>query len=315
LGLYYVNRLSFHEVERLVERISGHRLACEQTLWNWALHKAVELDAALAQEVTAGQDLPAPQIASSVDIYAPAAEEVLVLTDAIGVKAQKPTRDKPGGAPTLKEAKRHDTDVLLLERPDGDFVYLAGSTDGALSLVDVVAARLRKEWGQRQTALPVVALTDGARCIRLDLTALFGSDVTIILDWYHLQKRVYEHLAMMAHSKTERESWERTVLGYLWRGQVSEALGFVREVSARNEKKQSELVGYLEKHAGEIIDYERRRTAGKWVGSGCMEKAVDQVIGLRQKKKGMSWSKQGSQTLAALRIAELNGQWEQLFAA
>ena len=149
----------------------------------------------------------------------------------------------------------------------------------------------------------------------MDLTALFGPEVTIILDWYHLETRVYEHLAMMAHSKTEREGWERTVLGALWRGQVGEALAFVSALSVRNEKKQSELVGYLEKHAGEIIDYERRRAAGKWIGSGCMEKAVDRVIGIRQKKKGMSWSKQGSQTLAALKMAELNGQWEQLFAA
>lgn len=315
LGLYYVNRLSFHEVAGLIERVSGQRLVCEQTLWNWALQKVVKRDTRLAQEVKACQNLPCPQIATDLDLYASEAEEVLVLTDAIGVKAQKPTRDKPGTPPTPKEAKRHDTDVLLLERPDGDFVYLAGSTDGAVSLVDVVGARVRKEWGKRQTPLPVVALTDGARSIRLDLTALFGPEVTIILDWYHLEKRGYEHLAMMAHSKTEREGWERTVLGALWRGDVAEALAFVGSLSVRNEKKQLELVGYLEKHAGEIIDYERRRAAGKWIGSGCMEKAVDQVIGVRQKKKGMSWSKQGSQTLAALKIAELNGQWEQLFAA
>lgn len=74
-------------------------------------------------------------------------------------------------------------------------------------------------------------------------------------------------------------------------------------------------MGYLEKHAGEIIDYSRRSATGKWVGSGRMEKAVDQVIGMRQKKKGMSWSQQGSRTLAALKMAELNGEWEQLFAA
>jgi hypothetical protein len=120
---------------------------------------------------------------------------------------------------------------------------------------------------------------------------------------------------MMTHSKTERQGWERMVLGCLWRGQVTEALSFVRDLPVRNEKKQSELVGYLDKHAGEIIDDERRRAAGKWVGSEGMEKAVDQVIGMRQKQKGMSWSKQGSQTLAALKIAELNEQWEQLFAA
>src|SRR5579862_2939840 len=89
LGLYYVNRMSFHEVQGLVQRVSGQRLVCEQTLWNWALHKAVGLDMRLAQEVAACQKLPAPEIATSVDVYASEAEEVLVLTDAIGVKAQK----------------------------------------------------------------------------------------------------------------------------------------------------------------------------------------------------------------------------------
>lgn len=162
---------------------------------------------------------------------------------------------------------------------------------------------------------PVVALTDGARPIGLDLLALFGEGVTILLDWYHLEKRVYPHLSMRAHSKSERESWEKAVLGFLWQGQVSQALSFLWGLSPRNAEALSELIGYLEKHAAEILDYEGRCAAGKWVGSGRMEKAVDQVIGMRQKKKGMSWSEQGSRTLAQLKIAELNGQWDQLFAA
>ena len=83
----------------------------------------------------------------------------------------------------------------------------------------------------------------------------------------------------------------------------------------RNEGKRAELLGYLEKHSVEIIDYGRRSATGKWIGSGCMEKAVDQVIGMRQKKKGMSWTKQGSRTLAQLKVAELNGEWQHLFAA
>lgn len=315
LGLYYVNRLSFHEVEGLVERVSGACLVCEQTLWNWAQRKVETLDARLVAEVRACQKLPAPVVADTLDLYDAKAEEVLVLTDAIGVKAQKPTRDKPGATPTKKQAKRHDTSVLLLQKPGGDFHYLMGSTDKAVSLVEVAEARVRREWRGRATPLPVVALTDGARPIRLDLLALFGAGVTILLDWYHLEKRVYQHLSMSAHSKSERESWEKAVLGFLWQGQVSQALSFLWGLSPRNAEALSELIGYLEKHAGEIIDYERRSAAGKWVGSGRMEKAVDQVIGMRQKKKGMSWSEQGSRTLAQLKIAELNGQWDQLFAA
>jgi hypothetical protein len=315
LGLYYVNRISFHEVESLVERVTGQRLVCEQTLWNWALQKAVVLDTQLAKEVADCQKLPFPKLAPSVDIYSAEAEEVLVLTDAIGVKAQKPTRDKPGCAHTSKKEKRHDTDVLLLECPSGEFAYLAGSTDKAVSLVEVSDARVRKEWGSCPTPLPLVALTDGASSIRSDLTALFGANVTIILDWYHLEKRVYQHLSMSAHSQSERESWEKQVLGFLWHGKTEEAVAFLRSVSARNPQRIDELVGYLEKHASEIIDYGRRAATGKWIGSGRMEKAVDQVIGMRQKKKGMSWTKQGSQTLAALKIVELNGEWQELFAA
>ena len=315
LGLYYLNRMSFQEVQGLVERVSGKRLVCQQTLWNWALQKALVLDKRLETEVAACQKLPFPEIATALDLYSSEAEEVLVLTDAIGVKSQKPTREKPGEVPVPKEAKRHDTDVLLLERPDGEFVYVMGSTDASVSLVSVTEARVRREWGKRETPLPVVALTDGARSIRLDLMAVFGPLVTIILDWYHLEKRVYENLAMMAHSKREREEWERSMLGFLWQGEVAAALGFVRGLTVRNDLKRAELVGYLEKHASEIIDYGRRSATGKWVGSGRMEKAVDQVIGMRQKKKGMSWTEQGSRTLAQLKIAELNGEWETLFAA
>jgi hypothetical protein len=305
--------MSFHEVAGLLARVCGAPLLCEQTLWNWAQSKVEILDAQLAEQVQAAKELASPTIAETVDLYDIAAEEVLVLTDAIGVKAQKPTRD--GEPPTAKQAKRHDTDVLLLEKPEGDFVYLMGTTDHTISLVDLAQASVRQTWGQRQTPLPVVALTDGARKIRLDLLALFGEKVTIILDWYHLEKRVYQNLSMCAHSRSEREAWEQKVLGFLWHGQVTEALGFLTALSSRNPTALADLVGYVQKHAAEIIDYERRAATGKVLGSGRMEKAVDQVIGMRQKKKGMSWTLQGSQTLAQLKIAELNGRWEQLFAA
>jgi hypothetical protein len=77
----------------------------------------------------------------------------------------------------------------------------------------------------------------------------------------------------------------------------------------------SELVTYLEKHACEIIDYERRAKTGKVIGgSGRMEKAVDQAVGMGQEKKGMSWSETGSHALALLKVVELNGEWDELWA-
>ena len=78
-------------------------------------------------------------------------------------------------------------------------------------------------------------------------------------------------------------------------------------------KKSDELLTYLSKHRGEIINYERRQQAGKPIGSGRMEKGVDLVIGHRQKHKGMSWRSLGSKALAILKVVELNGQWQQLW--
>jgi hypothetical protein len=286
---------------------------CAQTLTNWVERKAAQIDACLQEEVAANASLPLPPLAEQVDLYDKAVKEVLVLTDGICVKAQKPTHQRAGQPRAQKPYKRHDTHVMLFERCDGQFRYLCGSTDQKVSLSDVAGAYLRGEWAEPHAPLCVVALTDGAHKIRQDLAAVFGSCVTIILDWYHLTKRVYQHLSMVAHSMSEREAFQQKVLGFLWQGQTKQALAFLSGLSARNQKALSELVVYLQKHQVEIIDYARRQAIGKPIGSGRMEKAVDQVIGMRQKKKGMSWSRQGSQALALLKMAELNGQWQQLW--
>jgi len=199
--------------------------------------------------------------------------------------------------------------VLLLPRRDGSEHLLCEGVSGSWSLVEAGRDFLRREWsGQR---LSVLALTDGAKTIRSDLSALFGSGVRVVLDWYHLAKRVYENLSMAAHSMQERQEWERSVLSLLWRGRTSAALSFLSGLTPRNGKALTDLVGYLDKHASEIIDYERRQESGKPIGSGRMEKGVDQVIGARQKGKGMSWSQVGSRALALLKVAELNARARQ----
>jgi len=50
--------------------------------------------------------------------------------------------------------------------------------------------------------------------------------------------------------------------------------GLSQEVRVRNPEKWSELIGYLEKHQSEIINYNRRRLVGKTIGSGRMEKVT-----------------------------------------
>ncbi len=271
----------------------------------------------MQQEIAMTACLPDPMLAPALSdsaLYDPAVEEFCVLTDGqvktsfhrIGVKSQKPTRQKAGQFPVPKEQKRHDTDVMLLPRPEGGWHYVCEGVSATWGLVEAARSYLPRSFGGREQPLCVVALTDGARVIRQDLATLFGGNVRVVLDWYHLAKRVYEMLSMVAHGKQEREAWEQVMLSHLWRGRVEEALAFLSGVTARNGKALADLRVYLNKHAEEIIDYEARRAAGKWIGSGRMEKAVDQVIGTRQKDKGMSWTLCGSRALALLKVAELN---------
>jgi hypothetical protein len=301
---WLVNRLSFDDCAALCQRFQGERSKSADSLWRFVQEQAQKEDQQVAAEIESTSMLAFPTCVPVADVYAEAGEEFVVFTDGIGVKAQKPTREKTGQTRKSKTTKRHETDVLQLPRPDGSYAYLCEGVSGLWSLVEAARAFLCRTW--TGACLSVVAITDGARCIRDDMQALFGSGVRILLDWYHLSKRVYQDLSRAAPGKSVRQEWEQQVLNHLWRGRVAEALAFLAGVTPKNAEALSELIGYLSKHAHEIIDYERRQQAGRTIGSGQAEKAVDQVIGMRQKDRGMSWTKAGSRALALLKVAELN---------
>ena len=307
-ALFWANRLPFGAVARLLEEMSGVPVLSEDSVWRLVKHQAQALDAAQGQAIGANAEHPEPHYEAPDErcLYASESSEFVVMTDGIGVKAQKSTRQKVTQARQAKAEKRHETDVLILPRPNGEERVLCEGVSGSWSLVEAARSFLQQEWSG--AVLPVVALSDGAASIRADLAALFGQGVRIVLDWYHLEKRVYEQLSMVAHSRQERESWQKETLALLWRGEVEAARKFLSGLCPRNSKAHHDLLGYLDKHASEIIDYERRQTAGKAIGSGRMEKCVDQVVGYRQKGKGMSWTKKGSRALALLKVAELNAR-------
>jgi hypothetical protein len=306
LRRFLLNRLSFADASATLERFCGEGAISEDGLWRWAKQQAQEEDGAVSASIASHAHLPLPLCTAVADVYAAEGEEFVVYTDGICVKSQKPTREKAGQQKKAKSAKRHDTDVWRLPRKDGRAFYVCEGVSASWTAVEATQSFLRSEYSGE--TLRVLALSDGAKCIRQDLADLFGSEVRIVLDWYHLSKRVYAGLSLSAHGKRERESWEHTVLSHLWQGRVSEATDFLLALQARNPEALADLVGYLKKHQDEIIDYQRRQQSGKPIGSGPAEKAVDQVVGMRQKDQGMSWTKPGSRTLALLKVAELNAR-------
>ena len=144
--LFACTRMSYDTVTDMVGRLTGKRLVCAQTLCNWVEAKATEIDARVADTVQQSAVLPRPTLAADVDVYDPEACEVLLLTDGICVKAQKPTHAKAGEAPREKPCQRHDLDVMLAQNQDGTFRYLTGTSDHVHSLPEVAGAHLRQEW-------------------------------------------------------------------------------------------------------------------------------------------------------------------------
>lgn len=316
VAAYYSNRLSYEEVAGLVERLSGERLLSDQRIEALVIDTAAAVSREWAQEC----EVPAPEIDPAVDVYAAGTPEVRVYEDGIAVKAQKGGRCSRNRPAMLdpEAAKRVNTEVVLLERRDGSHEYLCEGIDArgatVIPLHRRVRAAMQREYGTPAEPLPVVAISDGAAVIRSSLQAMFDTLPTVILDWYHLDKKTRELMSMIALNKADKERHLAVMLGWLWHGEVERVLDYLRtEVHVRNADKHQELLGYLEKHRHELIDYGARQAAGKPVGSGRMEKGVDQVIGHRQKKKGMAWSAKGSKALAVLKVVELNGRWRQLW--
>jgi hypothetical protein len=72
-----------------------------------------------------------------------------------------------------------------------------------------------------------------------------------------------------------------------------------------------ELTGYLERKESQIVCYALRHGLGLRVSSNRVEKANDLLVAQRQKHNGMSWSFDGSGSLASITMIMQNKETDQ----
>lgn len=302
--------MSYEKLSKLIEEVSGNRHLTSGGIKSYLERKAVKVSEEWVEgSVYRGEVL---SVKEEIKIYEKEEKEIIVFMDDVGVKAQKP---KKGVERKEGDAKRIENTVAMVQDSNGYYHYITeginkkGETIYPISMgIGDTVKRLYK----KEKELPIVAITDGARNIRVVLQSVFGVLVFVILDWYHLQHKIQNIMSMMVWSKKDKELHYNTICNLLWYGKVEEAIEYIRSMAGiKNIPKQQELLGYLEKHKHEIIDYQRRQEAGKTIGSGRGEKANDQVVARRQKKKGMSWAKSGSKSLAILKVYSLQKQQKQ----
>jgi hypothetical protein len=268
LVTYYSNRLGDEAVSGLVERLTGSAQLSAQSVWNIVQDTAQALSDHQASDA-AGLDVvsAAPVAVDSrdrLDIYDGQATEILLMEDGILVKAQKASRAK-GGSPdeAISATGRRPrpnvvNDVMVLEIHPGEFEYLFPPITRAgefrIPLESMLLQRLQHHYASWTKPLPIVVISDGAKVIRQRLQRIFGDGVWIILDWYHLDRKIDQLMSMIGRSKDEKATHAASILGLLWEGKTVEAIDYLRtQVAVRNIDKHQELMGYLEKHQGEII--------------------------------------------------------------
>jgi hypothetical protein len=57
-------------------------------------------------------------------------------------------------------------------------------------------------------------------------------------------------------------------------------------------------------------NYEHWQQQGYPVGSGLVERAIAVVINARMKKRGMRWKRTNATAVVALRVQQINADWE-----
>lgn len=291
-SLRYCTVMSYEKVSQLVKERCGTSRLSDQRLSQMVKEKAEQIKVEQKKLMKEKADFTAEIKAVAVNLYEKEEREIIWLEDGICVSEQKAKRD--GQAKRGKE--RVTTEMAMMQRRDGSFkTMIAGNS---VEKEGYYRAEILAEYGAEVSELPIVAISDGARSIKCGVKRMFGEEVSHLLDWYHLEAKVYQLMTQIAPNKQVKEEVQKRIINELWRGRSQEAVKILGAVAGRNQVKQSELKGYLEKNKAYIIDYEKRRDAGKIIGSGRMEKENDVIVAHRQKRKGMSWSKIGSLSLA-----------------
>ncbi len=96
LYAYYINRLSYCEVENLVVRITGEKQLSDQGIWAGVSEKAGEISQKIVNQVQPTLEQLKDQklmVNPQIDLYNAQQKEILLFEDGILVKGQKSERE------------------------------------------------------------------------------------------------------------------------------------------------------------------------------------------------------------------------------
>ncbi len=250
-------------------------------------------------------DIPQEWLAAMKDNPVPyenPSHSVNLSLDDVGVKQQK--EERISGEDTevdSRETTRKSTyqTIVHLENQTGSYVFNALGV--AIALPMVIAFLLHNDLLKNK----LMVFLDGQRSLHSAVLKAFSwwGPLQLILDWYHLEEKCKKQLSLALNNRQVRNQILEELLNWLWHGLVSRAIQYLKKIDPihiKNREALEKLMGYFERNRGYIPCYSVRKKLGLRNSSNIGEKSNDLLVSDRQKHNGMSWSKQGSASLAAI---------------
>ena len=165
----------------------------------------------------------------------------------------------------------------------------------------------------------VVWLSDGGRGFWRLFDERFAKYATGVLDFYHVAQNLWKGSKAWLDGRTQRSrDWFTKARRRLRRGKANKVMADIEAALALEGLPPSayqsltNLYNYLDKHR-DHIDYAKFKELGLPIGSGIVESACKWLIQQRFKGVGMRWSEDGFNHLLHLRLAWVNGRFDDLF--
>jgi len=238
----------------------------------------------------------------------PRAIKANISVDDVCCKKQKAEGRKKGSPPKEKREMVNNTVVHIQNKEAKTYTL---NTHALSQIMTIVLAFLLSNAILSKPG-SLVFFTDGARDIRKAIQDMFSFiSFKVILDWYHLEKKCKDLLSMAINGKQIKNQILTELLVWLWLGKVDQAIDLLRDLKAdhlKNAMQRDTLITYLSRNRDCIPCYALRKKLGLRISSNPVEKANDLVVSNRQKHNGMSWSAEGSTSLATLTALHRNSE-------
>jgi hypothetical protein len=162
-------------------------------------------------------------------------------------------------------------------------------------------------------------LADGSEHIWRNQQRYFP-DAEVCIDWYHIVEKLWEAGGcFFAEGSDALSRWFAEQQRRLRRGQVDlllDDLGDrflqIAKTGPGNKgrrKRLGDIIAHLTEHR-ERMGYARLRRDDLVIGTGAVEGAVRNLVGMRLDGPGMRWSRDRAEMVLHLRCIHLNGQWD-----